>query len=574
MDHNLFKPKNLNEGKHGVVGNCNGITMEDRYREETPVFAKKILSLCEAFDSQDEYLILDYGCGVGRLLKEVRQQSDKASLWGVDASPDMIKLAMENKGELTNIRLSDPKNLVDTERRFDLAYLVYVLQHIPAIEIREALQRIHYHLKDNGILFYCSSDYRMAIRYDNKGFFDDRFLGVNLQEEISRYFDLVGPAFTDEELSQNKIVETMIKGNGGLSHPALVYVKKKIDGPTFNATNEVPKNFCYAPMTPPPVSVPEGAKQKLVLVQKQSPGDIMMATVALRDLHEAYPDQYITDMRTPCNDIFTNNPYVTSIPIEDKKREHDIIEELKADDKHAPIMHGDVMFCNLHYPMIHQSGVRGTHFTDAMTEFLSDKLGKPIPRTGLRPAIYLNQDEENWPSPVVAETGYDEPYWVINAGSKSDYPLKQYPYYQKVVDLLKECVKFVQVGVKSHNHKPLDGVIDMIGKTNLRQLFRVIYKAQGVLSCVSVHMHVAAAFAVPCVVVAGGREGTRWELYPDHRFLYTNGALDCCRYDGCWKNSIDQCAHVVDDTPLCLKMIKPEMVADAINMYYEGGVIK
>ncbi len=597
MDHNLFKPQNLEAGKHGVVGNCNGIPMDVRYREETPMFAKKISSLLKDLITGN-YRILDYGCGVGRIAKEILLENrPDISIIGVDASAEMRKLAEENIPDDKKFMAVTPQEIyqsVGGEGYFDLAYLVYVLQHIPAIEIREALQRIHYHLKDNGILLYASSDYRMAIRFDGKGFFDDRFLGVNLQEELSRLFDLVGPAFSDEELANNSVVRKMVTGEGGgLAHPALIFKKKKITGPLFNTTlsniiqhhttlhgeksvevssncskaNKEYKNTFLDPIIPTKEN-----PLKLILIQKQSPGDIMMATVALRDLHKTYPGEYITDMRTPCNEIFKNNPYVTSMPGGGDK-EPEIIEALKANDKHPPIKYDAFVYCNLHYPMIHESGVLGPHFADGMPKFLADQLGRPIKRHGLRPELYLDQNEQNWPSPALVKGGYEGKYWVINAGSKSDFPLKQYPHYQEVVKILAKEIKFIQVGVATHNHPKLEGVINFIGKTNMRELMRLIYKAEGLLTCVSVPMHIAAAFKKPCVVIAGGREGTRWELYPDHRFLYTNGALECCRYDGCWKNKIEDCSHNENGIALCMKLIEPEEIARAIRMYYKGGVL-
>ena len=43
MNHNLFKPQNIEDAKNCVVGDCNGFSMEERYRVETPLFAKAIL---------------------------------------------------------------------------------------------------------------------------------------------------------------------------------------------------------------------------------------------------------------------------------------------------------------------------------------------------------------------------------------------------------------------------------------------------------------------------------------------------------------------------------------------------
>src|SRR5690606_7270800 len=80
-------------------------------------------------------------------------------------------------------------------------------------------------------------------------------------------------------------------------------------------------------------------------------------------------------------------------------------------------------------------------------------------------------------------------------------------------------------------------------KTSLRDLIKLVHHADGVLCPVTLHMHLAAAVEVrpgmpknrACVVVAGGREPSHWEAYPNHQFIHTNGALWCCDDGGCWK---------------------------------------
>lgn len=42
-----------------------------------------------------------------------------------------------------------------------------------------------------------------------------------------------------------------------------------------------------------------GSMRKLILRNFQSPGDIVMLTAAVRDLHRTYPGEFITDVRTP-----------------------------------------------------------------------------------------------------------------------------------------------------------------------------------------------------------------------------------------------------------------------------------
>ena len=90
MEHNLFKPRDLEEGKHAVVGDCNGIPMAERWKIETPLFAKEILKYVP-----ENGTILDYGCGVGRIAKEVLAQRPDVKVVGLDASSDMLKQAKE-----------------------------------------------------------------------------------------------------------------------------------------------------------------------------------------------------------------------------------------------------------------------------------------------------------------------------------------------------------------------------------------------------------------------------------------------------------------------------------------------
>ena len=111
-------------------------------------------------------------------------------------------------------------------------------------------------------------------------------------------------------------------------------------------------------------------------------------------------------------------------------------------------------------------------------------------------------------------------------------------------------------------------MLDLRGKTDLRQLVRLVHHAQGVLCPVTLHMHLAAAVPVragmprnrPCVVVAGGREPSQWEAYPHHQCIHTNGALPCCDNGGYWKSRVvplgDGDAKDAPDK-LCVDVVEP-----------------
>lgn len=597
MEHRLFKPRTFEEGKHEVVGDCNGFTMQERWKRETPLFAQAILSFAKT-----HCRILDYGCGVGRLAKGILDIDTKEVY--IDGTDDSHDMRFQSSLYVNHPRYNayPPRDL---EGLYQVIYCVYVLQHVPAIEIREILARIHSHLAPEGHFIYCSSDYRMAIRFDSPAFFDDRFLGVNLQKEIERYFEPTMQLFSEEDIADHEILQRMVAGSGGgLPHPAMVYRKRDLGNKAYfdytpkaeaafpspeKPEESTPPTLHTSTLTPPGARVAASEPQKLLLLNRLAPGDILVMTNVLRDLHKAYPGKYLTDVRTPCNEIFEHNPYITKLQYSESK--YTVLNSMFATgkrDNEPPRNHiemlDDVAVIDMMYPAIHQSGTSGWHFSQGHRAFLEEALGIKIPQTELRPEIYLSQAEKSWTNPLVLRKGseyLDARYWVINAGSKSDFSLKQYPYYQEVVDILvsdiystlPKDVKIVQIGQRTHKHEPLKGVVDMVGETNIRELFRLIYRAEGVITCVSLPMHVAAAFSKPCVVVAGGREGTRWELYPNQQFLYVNGCLPCAPYDGCWKSGIEDCQNKRSGVPKCMTLIKPSRVAEAVGMYYDGGML-
>jgi|GEM_PF-1886325 len=310
-------------------------------------------------------------------------------------------------------------------------------------------------------------------------------------------------------------------------------------------------------------------KEKVVLVNDLSPGDILIMSVAIRSLYKAYPNKYMIDVRSPCNEIFNNNPYIQKIPISNNAKVNEAIEKLKKNDNLPPILVEDTKYIISHYPLIHISGMSGLPFADGHRMFLAQKLGIEIPRTGMKPDIFFSNEELALPRQIKGK------YWLINAGIKNDYTLKYYPYYQEVVNLLKDKIQVVQVGHTAHNHPLLDNVLDLRGKTNLRQLFLLSKYAEGAICPVSLQMVIMASLSKPCVVVAGAREGVRWQLNPDHRFLYTNGAIKCAKYDGCWRSKIEECTFKSSEgNPMCMELIRPEDIARAVELYYLGGVLK
>lgn len=317
------------------------------------------------------------------------------------------------------------------------------------------------------------------------------------------------------------------------------------------------------------------SSEKLIFKNFQSPGDIVMLTAAVRDLHKCYPDRFVTDVRTPCPALWENNPYITPL------------------EKSAV----GVKTINCGYPLIHQSNQAPYHFIHSFIQFLNQELDLSIKPTAFKGDIHISALEKSWISQVHEITGEDTPFWIIVTGGKNDFTAKWWApeRYQEVVDHFHEKIQFVQVGEQAHSHPPLEGVIDLRGKTDLRQLVRLVYHSQGVLCPVTSLMHLAAAIEVkggvpknrPCVVVAGGREPAQWEAYPHHQYIHMNGSLRCCDNGGCWKSRVlplgdgdekdrpeNLCVDVVGKLPRCLHMITAKHVIERIEFYFDGGAIQ
>jgi ADP-heptose:LPS heptosyltransferase len=320
--------------------------------------------------------------------------------------------------------------------------------------------------------------------------------------------------------------------------------------------------------------------RKLILTCDLSPGDVVMMTAAVRDLHRARPGMFLTDVRTPAGQLWENNPYLT--PLADDDRDAQVIP--------------------MHYDLIQQSNEGAYHFIHGYVRHLEEVLGLRIPVTRFGGDIHLSAREMSWMSQVEEEPiGWHGDFWILIAGGKYDFTAKWWDpsRYQRVVDHFAGRIRFVQCGEADHFHPRLRGVIDLVGKTDIRQFVRLMYHASGVFCPVTFAMHLAAAVEVKpgrpknraCVVVAGGREPSQWEKYPHHRFLETNGALFCCDNGGCWKS---RCQPVGDGDekdlpenrcllpvavapdlaiPRCLDMVSAEDVIRAVELYYDGGAL-
>jgi SAM-dependent methyltransferase len=146
----IFAVPDMRRAKEIILTNEGaGADSHTRWALETPYVVELMR---EAFSLRSDMVVLDYGCGIGRLAKAMIDASG-CSVVGLDTSPEMRKLADDYVGSDRFIAVSPSQfdALVMTGLRVHAAIAVWVLQHclVPADDIK----RIHRGLVRDGNCF-------------------------------------------------------------------------------------------------------------------------------------------------------------------------------------------------------------------------------------------------------------------------------------------------------------------------------------------------------------------------------------------------------------------------------------
>lgn len=124
--------------------------------------------------------------------------------------------------------------------------------------------------------------------------------------------------------------------------------------------------------------------------------------------------------------------------------------------------------------------------------------------------------------------------------------------YQEVVDQNQHRLKFVQLG--SGQDPALQGVIDLRGKTTLRESAAILANCRTLVGYVGFLMHLARAAGCRSVIVFGGREHPRQSGYTCNENLFTE--LPC---SPCWRR------RTCDWDRVCMQRIESRHVTAAID---------
>lgn len=120
-----------------------------------------------------------------------------------------------------------------------------------------------------------------------------------------------------------------------------------------------------------------------------------MLTAAVRDLHLTYPDQFVTDVRTSCPELWENNPHLTP---------------LREDETGVEIL-------DCEYPLIHKSNDAPFHFIHGFIDHLNEQLGLAVRPTVFRGDIHIAPIQKTWFSQVEEIVREPLPFWTWRAAS-------------------------------------------------------------------------------------------------------------------------------------------------------------
>ncbi len=335
---------------------------------------------------------------------------------------------------------------------------------------------------------------------------------------------------------------------------------------------------------------------KILVWQTAFLGDLILTTPLLHSIKNIFPNSTLTVISKPFGkDVLKNNPYVDTLITFDKKQNStwQLIKQLRKEKYDVAISpHRShrasyslflskipfrVGFDKAGFSFLYTKTVPhkfdGTHEIDRnlllLTVFPQYKKNK----LHTTPEIFLTEEEEKSFNKFNLEK---KDYILIAPGSKWSTKRWTKEGFASVIEQLTEKgEKPVIIGGKEDQQyvseiisilKNKNKVLNLTGKTTLRESFTLVKYAKGLISNDSAPVHMAVAFNTPVVDIYGPTV-TDYGFYP-----YRNGTvveikeLEC---RPCGLHGHNQCPIRTHE---CMKKISPEMVLQAYNNLIKKGV--
>jgi hypothetical protein len=272
-------------------------------------------------------------------------------------------------------------------------------------------------------------------------------------------------------------------------------------------------------------------------------GDDLLCTTVARELRKRNSGTVWVGARFP--ELFDGNPDAHAVPLADWR-----IGRL------ARVFGADVRpLWYTHYePEIDRDPEPPNHFAAMMCQ----KAGISG-RVSIRPYLFLRRDER-------AQGKLANNQIVIQSSTRSAAtPLQNKEWlpqrFQSVVNAFCERFQFLQLG--SLADPKLDNVIDLRGKTTLRQAAAIISRSRLFVGLAGGLMHLSRAVDRSAVIVYGGRERPEISGYICNRNITSNPPCSPC-----WQRN--RCDH----DRVCMTSIDAEQVSEAVTRILDSTLVE
>lgn len=278
-------------------------------------------------------------------------------------------------------------------------------------------------------------------------------------------------------------------------------------------------------------------KKISLLYYKAGIGDTLMVSAVVREIKKKYGEKIIVTVNCDKNELLKNNPYIDNL-----SNRYDGID------------------LNYHYGRSRSTD----HFDTNLIDIMCHKVNIKNPEHTVN--IFLEENEiekakeilKNIKKPLVTIQTTSGPF---DAGRKLWPP----NYWQELIKRLTDKgYSILQLGSK--DDILINGVINMLGKTSIRESAAIISLADLHIGIVSSLMHISEAVSTAAIILFGGFE--RYKAHDYKNIIPFESFIECSPC-GVINTSMDPCPYYNK----CMKEISVNTVFERADKLLSSGVI-
>lgn len=339
--------------------------------------------------------------------------------------------------------------------------------------------------------------------------------------------------------------------------------------------------------------------QRVIIRAPNHLGDCVMSLPMINNVREAHPGSEVTVLApTNLTELFESNPAVDEILPIPAKHLHGLLAVIKIKEIVAPGKYDTAYILPPSFGSAASFKLAGIktrigYIADGRRMLLSKPLPLPEPINSthryelylnllrrstdleiepVRPKLFLNDDDAAAAINLLA--GFDiseyDQYMVVAFRAVAESRRWGIENYTELIRLMvaEHGLKAILIGSPDdqvEGEKIVgeanlgDMVINVAGKTSLRELAAIISRACVFVGNDSGPAHLAAAVGVPLVVLSGADDPAQTSPVTPHKRVLRRDQLECI---ACIKN---KCPLSGEQFMLCMKEISVEQVADALT---------